>query len=170
MTCGCKNKAKPKPADVPVFNDDAILIDEGMLSKLTESSTSSQHASCQLVVNDYVSDTVVFKLFNTNGALLHETSISKYEPPETFVDNIHNYEKPHNYIFPNKEGIASQIACHTYVHKEVKLAVDLYCQQTIDLNTFNLRIQNAAEITFENSNGLKMEFEKIKMLFNKKKL
>jgi len=161
--CGCKNK-KLKPAD----ENDSILIDEKMLLNINNTvNTKSQHDSCKIYSNDYINEYVNFKLFDVNGVLLHETTVLKLDPCETFVDIIHNFEKKSNYIFPNKQSMAAQISAHTYVHKEVNDALYLYNNNTIDLNTFQARIQQASEITYENSSGLRMEFEKIKSLFNK---
>ena len=178
-SCGCgkrkqaeaeakaKAEGKSNNVELVVKEEDSVLIDESILSKLNNKSSNinQSHADCQIYINDYVSDLVTFKLFNTVGALLHESTVSKYESSETFVSIVKNYEKSSKYVFPNKEGIASQIAAHTFVHKEVKDAIDLYCSEKIDVTTFQNRIQNATQISYENSSGLKSEFERIKRLF-----
>jgi hypothetical protein len=159
MPCGCKNKQVK-----PVNDEDAILIDENILLNIKEMPVTN-HDDCKISTNVFMSDSVSFKLFNVEGLLLHEATLLKYEPAETFVDIVHNFEKKTNYMFPNKKGISTEIASHTYVHKEVKDVIDLYSNQKIDLTTFQERIQKASEITYENSTGLKMEFEKVKSLF-----
>jgi hypothetical protein len=185
-SCGCgKNKVKPvvnetsvslvNDPPVPVVNeiavnkneDDDILIDESFLSKLQNDNTitnTTQPVSCKISSNEYYTDYITFSLYDTKGILLHEENVQKYEPLEKFIDIIRNYETKTKNIINNKESMASTIACHTYVHKEVKDAIDLYSQQKINIQTFQQRIQSATEITYENSIGLKMEFEKIKSL------
>lgn len=180
-SCGCgkrkqaeaeakaKADAEANNVAIVVKEEDAVLLDESVLSKLNDkkSNLPQTHIGCQLYINDYVTDLVTFKLYNSNGDLLHESSVSRYEPVETFVNIVTNYEKVSKYVFPNKEGIASQISAHVYVHKEVKKAIDLYSSKKIDLTKFQALIQNATQITYENSSGLRNEFELTKKLFKK---
>ena len=185
MGCGCGKKkanAEDKPNDVkpneakpaeivkPVEKEE-VLIDESVISKLNNNANvnqSNQHVNCHFSVNDYATDLVTFKLFDNAGNLLHEASVLKYEPCETFVKIIHDYENKSNFVFSNKDGLASQISSHTYVHKEVKNAINDYSQQKIDVKTFQDTIKKITEITFKSNNKLRMEFFKVKKLLNNK--
>jgi hypothetical protein len=171
MGCGCKAKQAKKEnqnIQLEISDPSPILLDESLISHIGKNTSiqSNNFPFCKLSSNEYNSENVNIKIHNADGSLIHDVSISKYESLEKIVKIILDFEKSSHIRFHNKEGIASEIASHTYVHKVVKQCIDDYSQNKISLQVFQDRIQSASHLSYNNSQELVAEFEKAKKLLH----
>ena len=174
MGCGCKNKNRQNQnIHLEIKDSNPILLDESLISQLgrNNSNTNSTSTSkkvgnffCKIQGTDYNSEVVSLKIHNTEGTIVEEIEISKYDSLEKFVKIVLDFEKNKNIPLTNKQCIASEIASHTYVHKVIKKALDEYTQHKISLLMFQNRIQAASNLSYDNSPDLVAEFEHAKKL------